>query len=143
MASTHSKTTKFPKREPRNKLLLVPSSSFGDGTSLRNINVYIMNTAFIILFVLCVLGFSVSSAVSPTAQSYLGDSNPRIQFWNFVLLAFACMLACMIRLPLGITEELLVGPANFAICFLAGAAIFALVIAIAFIYRVLRDAPCI
>ncbi|MBR6355520.1 MAG: hypothetical protein IKR92_01580 [Alphaproteobacteria bacterium] len=101
-----------------------------------------MNTLFIILFVLCVLGFSIPAAVSPTAQTYLRDQNPRIQNWNHVLFGFAVLLANFIRLPLMTMSLLTIWAANFFFCLLAGAFLFAVVQIIGVTYRYSHGETC-
>ena len=101
-----------------------------------------MNTILCILFVLCVAGFSLSTVISPTAQTYLRDLNPRIQVWNYALFAFAVLLANFIRLPLATTSPLAIWAVNLFMCACLGAFLFLVVLIIGVFYRFMRNETC-
>ncbi|MBR3677136.1 MAG: hypothetical protein IKN71_08400 [Alphaproteobacteria bacterium] len=101
-----------------------------------------MNTVIIILFLACVLGISISPIVSPTAQTYLRDRNPRIQNCNFVLLGFAVLLANFVRLPLTITHPFGVWAINLGICLFLGLFLFVVVLIIGVFYKYWRKETC-
>ena len=101
-----------------------------------------MNTILCILFVLCVAGFSLSSIISPTAQTWLRDRNPRTQVWNYVLLGFAVLLANFIRLPLLIDSPFATWAVNLAVCALLGAFLFLIVCIIGVFYRFIHNETC-
>ena len=89
-----------------------------------------------VLFILCVLGFSVSACFSETADTYLRDKNPRIWCWNWTLVVFALVLANLVRLPLEVPDSSWLWLANIGLCVLTTAAIFFVVVFIAIIYHV-------
>ena len=88
------------------------------------------------LFILCVLGFSVSSCFSGTAYTYLRDMNPRIWCWNWTLFCFAVILANYVRLPLGIDNPTLMWIANLGICLITGLAVFFAVLLCAMVHYI-------
>ena len=89
-----------------------------------------------VLFILCVLGFSVTTCFSDTAETYLRDKNPKIWCWNWTLFAFAIVLANTIRLPLGINDVFWLWVANLALCVVTGAIIFSFTLGCAIAYHV-------
>ena len=89
-----------------------------------------------VLFILCVLGFSISSCFSDTADTYLRDKNPRIWCWNWVLFAFAVVLANIVRIPLGLNNAFWTWAANLGLCLVTGGVIFFLTLVCAIAYHV-------
>lgn len=102
-----------------------------------------MNIVLCILFVLCVLGFSISTVISPTAQTFLRDHNPRIQCWNYVLLGFAVLLANFIRLPMATVSPFAIWAKNFIACLFIGAVLFCVVFIVRVCYSYWRNEMCI
>lgn len=89
-----------------------------------------------VLFMICVLGFSVMACFSPTAETYLRDKDPRIWSWNWILFGFALVLACIVRLPLGVEHWFWGWLANFGICLGTGMAIFFVILMCSIAYHV-------
>ena len=89
-----------------------------------------------VLFILCVLGFSVSTCFSDTADTYLRDKNPKIWCWNWVLFASAVVLANIVRLPFGVNEPFWLWFTNLAFCLITGGAIFFVIMVCAIAYHV-------
>lgn len=89
-----------------------------------------------ILFILCVLGFSVTACLSDTADTYLRDKNPHIWCWNWTLFVFAVVFANFVRLPLGLTSGFGIWAANFAICLVTGLCIFFTIVFCSLVYHI-------
>jgi len=102
-----------------------------------------MNTWLILLFVLCVLGFSVTVNFSVGSQTYFRNRDKRIQNWNFILLGFAIFLASFIRFPVVPSTSLGAWFVNFLICLGIGVFIFTLVLIISLAYRYRRNETCL
>lgn len=101
-----------------------------------------MNIVLCILFVLCVLGFSISTVISPTAQTFLRDRNPRIQNFNYVLLGFAVLLANFVRLPVAAVSSFAVWAGNFVVCLVMGVILFCLILIARVAYSYCKDEMC-
>lgn len=89
-----------------------------------------------ILFIICVLGFSVTTCFSETAETYLRDKNPQIWCWNWTLFAFAVVLANIVRIPLGLNDALWIWATNLGICLATGCVIFFLTLFCSITYHV-------
>lgn len=89
-----------------------------------------------VLFLLCVLGFSVTVCFSKTSETYLRDKNPKIWCWNWTLFAFAVGLANIVRLPIEINNATLTWAANLGFCILTGGGVFLLTLFCAVAYHI-------
>ena len=83
-----------------------------------------IQTMIYVLFLLCVLGFSVTACFSKTSETYLRDKNPKIWCWNWTLFVFAVVLANIVRLPFSLNDTFWIWFANLGFCIVTGGAVF-------------------
>lgn len=87
-----------------------------------------------VLFLLCVLGFSVTTCFSKTSETYLRDKNPKIWCWNWTLFVFAVVLANIVRLPFLLSDAS--WAVNLGFCIVTGGVVFLLTLFCAIAYHI-------